>query len=57
MRKFTVLLVGAGMAALMLAVAGMARAADDTTPPRVIHTTPIDGKMVFDRDANIKAKF
>ncbi len=45
------------MAALMLAVAGMAWAEDDTTPPEVIRTTPIDGRTGFDRDANIKAKF
>ena len=30
---------------------------DDTTPPKVIRTTPIDGKTGFDRDAKIRAKF
>ena len=45
------------MAALMLAVAGVAWAVDDTTPPTVISTNPADGAASVDRDANIKARF
>ena len=57
MRRFTLLLVGAVMAALMLAVAGVAWAVDDTTPPTVVSTTPADDETGFDRDASIKVKF
>jgi len=67
MRRLTVLLVGAAMAALVLTVAGLAWAADcgrgcenpppDTTTPTIISTNPADGATGVDRDANIKAKF
>ena len=58
MRRFTVLLVGAGMAALMLAVVGMAWAVDyNSTPPTIISTNPADNATGVDVDANIKAKF
>ena len=47
------------MAALMLAVAGVAWAEDctGTFSPCVVRTSPVDNKTGFDRDANIKAWF
>jgi len=67
MRRFTVLWVGAAMAALLLAVAGRLglRTATPQTAlppgpagaPYVLVETPEDGTMGVDRDANIKAKF
>lgn len=58
-------MVGAAMAALMLAMAGVAWAEGAPpcpdcpfdTWPTVVKTTPADGATGFDRDANVTAKF